>query len=90
MNVILNNTGPAKSIIPDVYYPRLQVNRLGEIVLATHKQGSLTSGILVGHTPDAVARFKLGKKFDDWEVVGELQDYNGAVTVTIVNEIQER
>lgn len=77
--VILNNSG---------YYPRLQINKHGEIVLATDKKDTLTTGILVGKTAYCKSKFPLGKKFDDWEVVGELFDYDGEVTVTIQNKVK--
>jgi hypothetical protein len=69
-------------------YPRLQINKLGEIVLATGKKGRLTTGILVGKTPECKTKWPIGKKWDDWEVVGELTDYDGQVTIQIENKIK--
>ena len=47
----------------DIYYPRLQVNKHGEIVLATTKEGGFTTGILVGKTPESNSKVPIGKKF---------------------------
>ena len=69
-------------------YPRLQINKLGEIVLATGKKGRLTTGILVGKTPECKTTWPIGKKWDDWEVVGELTDYDGQVLIQIENKIK--
>jgi len=63
-------------------YPKLQVNRKGEIVLAFSKKSTLTRGVLVGFTEDIKPedkQFEIGKIFDDWEVVGELFDYEEEV-----------
>ena len=71
-------------------YPRLMRNKSGSIILATHKEGSLTTGILVGFTEDATVsekRMNLGRKFVDWEVGGELKDYDGEVEISLKNEI---
>lgn len=85
--VKLNNNGPVKTISDiDLYFPRLQVNNKGEIVLATSKKGSLTTGILVGRLPKCKTKTPIGKKFDDWEVAGELVDYDGKVSITLENE----
>ena len=85
----------------NLYFPRLMVNKRGEIILATGRSDThsyaphgLTTGILVGLTPDA-ERTKvvggkpvpIGTKFDDWEVAGELEDYNGEVTITLKNRV---
>jgi hypothetical protein len=86
--VILNNDGRPDSIIPNSYYPRLQVNERGEIVLATYKHGVLTTGILVGKLPHCQSPFEIGKKFSDWEVGGELKDYDGEVTITLTNKVK--
>ena len=83
--VLLPNKGPVKSIFPNLYYPRLQVNRRGEIVLAISKEDTLTSGILVGKTANSTSVVPIGKKFDDWEVVGPLTDYDGEVVVSLKN-----
>lgn len=83
--VELNNDGPVDSTIENLYYPRLQVNKHGEIVLATVKHGTLTTGILVGYVAGSIERLDIGTKFDDWEVAGLLEDYDGEVTVTIKN-----
>ena len=70
----------------NLYYPRLQVNKLGEIVLALHKsEGGLTRGILVGKTENSNSKLEIGSKFSDWEVVGELKDYDGDVSTTFTN-----
>lgn len=82
------NMSSFKMEIADLYYPRLQVNKRGEIVLALFKQGSLTSGIMVGKTAKSKSTIPLGQKFDDWEVAGELEDYNGEITVTLKNRVK--
>jgi hypothetical protein len=82
--VVLNNSGPVDAG-HDIYFPRLQVNKRGEIVLATGKDGFLTTGILVGKTKESKSEVPIGKKFTDWEVCGELTDYDGEVTVTFQN-----
>lgn len=69
-------------------YPRLQINKLGEIVLATKKEGGLTTGILVGKTPECKTQWPIGKKWNDWEVCGELVDYDGQVTIQLENKIK--
>jgi len=73
--------------LSDVYYPRIQINDQGEIILAVSKSGSLTSGILVGKTADSKSIVPIGRKFTDWEVAGELQDYPHPVSCTFQNEI---
>lgn len=85
--ITLDNTGPVDCTIPNLYYPRLQINKHGEIVLAFSKENGLTRGILVGKTKECKSVFSIGKKFTDWEVVGELTDYNGEVTISIENEV---
>lgn len=86
--VVLNNEGPP-NLFPDSYYPRLQINnRTGEIVLAVHQGISgLTTGILVDKTADSKSPFGIGKKFTDWEVAGELVDYDGEVAVLFKNKV---
>lgn len=81
--VAMPNNGPVNSITPSLYFPRLQVNSRGEIVLATSKDGSLTTGILVGKTPTSKSTLPLGIKLEDWEVCGELKDFDGAVNITL-------
>ena len=88
MNKILLDNKQATVLDSNLYYPRLQVNTLGEIVLAISKEGSLTKGILVGKIKDSKSPVPIGKKFDDWEVCGELTDYDGEVIVAFQNEIQ--
>lgn len=83
--VLLPNDGRVDSITPNLYYPRLQVNKRGEIVLATGKHGTLTTGVLVGKTPESKSEWAFGTKFDDWEVAGELEDYGGEVSVVLAN-----
>ena len=84
--ILLNNTGPVDSTIKNLYYPRIQVNKHGEIILAIGKEDTLTKGILIGLTPDSKSKIPLGRKFDDWEVVGDLEDYSGEVSVTLKNQ----
>jgi len=84
-NVKLNNTG--RDSIPNLYFPRLQVNKGGEIVLATGKEGILTSGVLVAKTPESKSTLSIGQKCTDWEVFGELTDYDGEITVKFQNEV---
>jgi hypothetical protein len=118
----LRNTGSADSEgcrgIKDLHYPRLMRNKRGEIVLATHKKDSLTTGIYVGQVEGtkphklvgpvaevesgqilSMARFRrlarrvegqvptFGTKWTDWEVCGELTDYDGEVTLTLKNQV---
>jgi hypothetical protein len=87
--VQLPNNGPVDAGIPNLYYPRLQVNPRGEIVLATGKRKALTTGICVGYLPGVTTRTRIGQKFDDWEVGGELVDYDGEVTVTLTNNTKK-
>ena len=84
MKIVLNNTGSVDAG-HDIYFPRLQVTKRGEIVLATGKQGILTTGILVGKTKECKSELPIGQKLTDWEVCGGLTDYNGKVTVTFQN-----
>lgn len=86
--IILNNSGPVKDNEDgwNPWFPRLQVNRHGEIILATGKNGYLTRGVLVGKTPESKSNIPIGKVFTDWEVAGLLKDYNGEVTVTFKNK----
>jgi len=72
----------------DSYYPRLQVNNRGEIVLAMSKKETLTTGVLVGKTLESNSKLEIGTKWVDWEVAGELTDYDGQVTVTFENEFK--
>lgn len=74
-------------LIP-AFYPRLQVNKLGEIILATKKEGGLTTGILVGKTPECKTQWPIGQKWSDWEVCGELTDYDGQVIIQLENKIE--
>ena len=86
MKIKLDNSGRSSS---NVYHPRLMVNRLGEIVFATGiSKCGLTTGILVGKTDDSTSTVPIGKKFTDWEVAGELRDYDGKVTITFENEVK--
>lgn len=71
------------------HYPRLQINKCGEIILATGKDNNLTTGILIAKTPDSKSKIPIGKKFDDWEVAGPLVDYNGQITVQFENQIKK-
>ena len=74
------------SVVPNLYYPRLQVNKRGEVVLATGKQSTLTTGILVGKTTFSESQLPIGTKLVDWEVCGELVDYDGEVIVSLRNK----
>ena len=89
---VLRNVGPVdgglERKLQTLYFPRLQVNKRGEIVLATGKRETLTEGVLVGKTEDSTSDLTIGTKFTDWEVCGELQDYDGEVTVTLKNELE--
>ncbi len=70
----------------DTYYPRLQVNSRGEIILAlSRSKRGLTTGILVGKTSDHNSTTDIGKKWVDWEVACGLTDYDGNATVTFKN-----
>lgn len=87
-SVTLNNAGTAVGDCFNVYYPRLRVNKLGEIVLATSRsENGLTTGILVGKTPNSKSDVPIGFKCCDWEVVGELEDYDGEMTITFRNQV---
>lgn len=81
--------GNSENSIGNLYYPRLQINRLGEIVLSLYKEGNLTVGILVGKTPESKSKWEVGKRFDDWEVVGELTDYDGSVDICLQNQYNQ-
>jgi hypothetical protein len=70
------------------HYPRLQINKAGEIVLATSKEGSLTTGILVGKLPHCQSTLRIGRCCTDWEVVGELTDYDGEIEIVLSNRIK--
>lgn len=95
--LLLRNTGPVDDIVPmkttlgwplnTLYFPRLQVNKRGEIILATFKHGSLTTGILVGKTPESKSTLSIGTQCTDWEVAGPLVDYDGDVQLTIRNRV---
>ncbi len=87
MSEILLNNSQNDLSFPNLHYPRLQTNRLGEIVLALSKKGSLTKGILVGKLLDSRSTLSIGQKCSDWEVVGELFDYDGPVTMTMKNRV---
>jgi len=94
----LRNHGSADTAdsrgLSTLYYPRLMVNDSGEVVLALYKKGTLTTGILVdnveGKTPRphtiSGASIPIGTKWTDWEVGGDLRDYDGEVTITLQNE----
>jgi hypothetical protein len=68
-------------------YPRIQINKLGEIVLAIKKNGGLTEGILIGKTEGSKSNCKLGSYYVDWEVCGELEDYTGSIEICISNTL---
>ncbi len=80
-HVVLDNFGQTGT-----YYPRLQVNKRGEIVLATKKEDTLTTGILVSKTPESTSTLPIGQVLQDWEVVGPLVDYNGKIDVRFENK----
>lgn len=93
--ITLNNQPIDKiSVSPNLYYPRLQTNKWGEIILATHQKNGMTTGILVGRIPDSLSAkliefsepYQIGQKFSDWEVAGELTDYDGEVELIIKNK----
>lgn len=70
-------------------YPRLQVNRLGEIVLALRKTEGphgLTTGIFVAKTPECRSTWPIGTVWQDWEVMGPLTDYDGEVILMMRNK----
>ena len=87
IKINLNNEGPVDGDW-NVYLPRLQVNKCGEIILATCKHGVFTTGFLVGKTPESKSTLPIGLKCTDWEVVGELVDYDGEVSITFENKIK--
>lgn len=72
--------------LSNCFYPRLQYNARGEIILAIRKKDTLTEGILVGKTSDCKSTSPIGQHIVDWEVCGELLDYNGDVAVNFSNE----
>jgi hypothetical protein len=74
------------SPFPENYYPRLQVNKRGEIVLSTSKGKTFTTGVLVGKTPESTSKVPIGQKLTDWEVAGDLTDYDGPITATFQNQ----
>jgi len=86
--IVLRNNGPVKAFFKNLYYPRLQVNKHGEIILAISKDGELTKGILVGKTRGSKSQVRIGQLFDDWEVCGEFEDYDGEVTVRFRNKLK--
>lgn len=93
--IALNNDGPTLDRLTDevcnLYFPRLQINKRGEIVLALSRSpNGLTRGVCVGKTPDSKSTLSIGQLLSDWEVCGELQDYNGEVTVTFRNECRNQ
>lgn len=54
-------------------------------MLDISNNGVFTTAILVGKTESCKSKLSLGKKFVDWEVIGELTDYDGPVTLTFEN-----
>lgn len=74
-------------VTANLYYPRLQVNKHGEIVLSLYKHGVLTTGLLVGKTPESQSKLSIGQRLDDWEVCGELSDYDGEIQLAISNNV---
>lgn len=69
-------------------YPRLMQNKRGEVILAVSKEKTLTTGILLKNTGKADEfQFQAGTFFTDWEVAGELEDFNKAVTVVFKNVV---
>ena len=86
--VVLRNNGSV-SDDDNLYFPRLQVNGRGEIILAISKsKNGLTKGILVGTVHNRKSKVPIGQLFTDWEVAGELEDYDGEVNVTIRNQVK--
>ena len=76
-------------------YPRLMVNDKGEVVLAISRSDSgLTTGILVGRVKGSKISnrlndtIELGKKYTDWEVGGELKDYDGELVINLKNKLR--
>ena len=87
----LRNTGDVDAGF-NLYFPRLQSNSRGEIVLAMSKEGSLTTGLLVGFenkTAEGNCPVPIGHKFTDWEVFGKLTDYNGKVSIQFENKVMK-
>lgn len=88
--ITLNNRGSV-NVAPMLFklcFPRLQTNKRGEIILATAKNGILTTGILVAKTPESKSTLTIGQQLTDWEVCGELTDYNGEISVTFENQVK--
>lgn len=86
----LRNDGPAVDVIKlteNLYYPRLQVNKHGDIVLSLYKREGLTTGLLVGKTPESQSKLSIGQRLDDWELCGELSDYDGEIQLAISNNV---
>ena len=67
-------------------YPRLMQNKRGEVLLAINKdsKSDLTTGILLSSLDET---WPPGKVWTDWEVVGELIDYDGVVEVILQNNL---
>ena len=87
--ILLNNLEIAdNTTIDDLYYPRIQINKHGEIILAISKENTLTKGILIGLTLESKSKVEIGRKFDDWEVAGELKDYGLPMTITLQNQFR--
>jgi len=86
MSKVLLNNRENTSTFKNLYYPRIQINKHGEIILAISKKETLTKGILIGLTLDSKSELPIGTKFDDWECAGELKDYDKPMTVTFENE----
>ena len=86
--IILNNSFPSDTYQENLYYPRLQRSKRGEVILAISKKGILTKGILVKKLKGSKSTLPIGTKIDDWEVGGELEDYNGEVTITLRNMVK--
>ena len=88
--IILRNHGSVEAG-DNLYFPRLQVNKRGEIILALSKaKCGLTKGIFVGMIHGRKSKtIALGQVFDDWEVCGEFEDYDGEVTVSFKNQVKQ-
>lgn len=70
-------------------FPRLMVNKRGEIILATSRsEQGLTTGILVDKLPTSISTTKIGTRYTDWEVAGELTNYNGEVDIVLENGLR--
>lgn len=67
-------------------YPRIMVNPQGIVILATSKDGILTTGISIGKTKECTSTEPIGLKVSDWEVSGELSDYNEPIEIVIRNK----